>query len=73
MMLWPVFSTWVAARCSHAKVDIEAAYRIVGPVHHEDRWLLGMWWQGSLFVDTVFPFGLRSSTKEFTAGADAQA
>ena len=53
-----------------AKVDIEAAYRII-PVHPEDRWLLGMRWQGSLFVDTVLPFGLRSAPKVFTAVADA--
>lgn len=49
-----------------AKLDIKSAYRIV-PVHPDDRWLLGMRWQGALFV----PFGLRSAPKIFTAIADA--
>ena len=53
-----------------AKVDIRSAYRLV-PVHPEDRWLLGMQWEGSLFVDTALPFGLRSAPKIFTAVADA--
>lgn len=43
-----------------AKVDIEHAYRNV-PVHVEDRSLLGMSWQGKVFVDTVLPFGLGSA------------
>ena len=30
-----------------------------------------MQWKGSLFVDTVLPFGLRSTPKVFTAVADA--
>ena len=53
-----------------AKVDIRQAYRIV-PVHPEDRLLLGMAWDGGLFVDTALPFGLRSAPKVFTAIADA--
>ena len=53
-----------------AKVDIRSAYRIV-PVHPEDRWLLGMLWEGALYVDTALPFGLRSTPKIFTAVADA--
>ena len=53
-----------------AKVDVKSAYRNV-PVHPEDRWLLGMRWQGALFIDTVLPFGLRSAPKIFTAIADA--
>ena len=53
-----------------AKVDIKSAYRNI-PVHPEDRWLLGMMWDGALFVDTVLPFGLRSVPKIFTAIADA--
>ena len=53
-----------------AKFDIEAAYRIV-PVHLQDRLLLGMVWQGELFVDGALPFGLRSAPKLFNAVADA--
>ena len=53
-----------------AKFDLEAAYRIV-PVHPQDRLLLGMMWQGELFVDGALPFGLRSAPKLFNAVADA--
>ena len=53
-----------------AKVDVQPAYRNV-PVHPEDRWLLGMMWEGALFIDTTLPFGLRSAPKIFTAIADA--
>eukprot|EP00731_Ephydatia_muelleri_P038232 Em0686g3a len=53
-----------------SKINICSAYRMV-PVHPEDRWLLGMLWEGQLFVDTVLPFGLRSAPKLFTAVADA--
>ena len=52
-----------------AELDLESAYRIV-PVHPDDRHLLGMEWQGKLYVDTVLPFGLRSAAKIFTALAD---
>ncbi len=47
-----------------AKMDVKSAYRIV-PVHPGDRWLLGMRWQGQLFIDTALPFGLRSAPKPF--------
>ena len=53
-----------------AKVDIKSAYRNV-PVHPDDRWMMGMLWEGALFVDTALPFGLRSAPKIFTALADA--
>ncbi len=33
-----------------AKADVSKAYRNV-PVHPEDRWLLGMEWNGQVFVD----------------------
>ena len=55
--------------CCLAKVDIQSAYRII-PVHPDDRLLLGMAWQGNLFVDAVLPFGLRSARRIFTAVAD---
>ena len=54
---------------SLAKLDIAHAYRNV-PIHPEDRPLLGMEWQGRLYIDTVLPFGLRSAPKIFSALAD---
>lgn len=53
-----------------AKLDIESAYRLI-PVHPEDRPLLGMRWEGKLYIDTTLPFGLRSAPKIFNALADA--
>ena len=53
-----------------AKVDVKSAYRNI-PVHPDDRWLMGMLWEGALYVDTALPFGLRSTSKIFTAIADA--
>ena len=53
-----------------AKLDIQAAYRLV-PVHPDDRPLLGFQWQGAHYVDGMLPFGLRSAPKLFTAIADA--
>ena len=35
-----------------AKIDVEHAYRNV-PIHPSDRRLLGMTWEGKVFVDTV--------------------
>ena len=52
------------------KVDIRSAYRVV-QIHPDDRWLMGMLWDGSLFVDTALPFGLRPAPKIFTALVDA--
>ena len=52
-----------------AKVDVARAYRNI-PIHPDDRWLLGMVWDGSLFIDTALPFGLRSAPKIFSAVAD---
>ena len=53
-----------------AKTDVKSAFRIV-PIHPGDRWLLGLEWEGSRFVDTTLPFGLRSAPKIFNAIADA--
>ena len=52
------------------KVDVKTAYRNI-PIHPDDWWLLGMRWEGGLFVDTTLPFGSRSAPKIFTALADA--
>ena len=43
-----------------AKFDVEAAYRNI-PVHPSDRFLLGMKWRESYYVDLTLPFGLRST------------
>ena len=53
-----------------AKMDIKQAYRNV-PVHPEDRLLLGMLWEGKVYVDTALPFGLRSAPLIFTVLATA--
>ena len=53
-----------------AKMDIKQAYRMI-PVHPEDRYLLGMLWEGVAYVDKTLPFGLRSAPLIFTAVADA--
>ncbi len=53
-----------------AKVDIEAAYRLV-PVHPQDRPLQAIRWEGKVYIDPMLPFGLRSAPKIFYAVADA--
>lgn len=53
-----------------AKMDIKQAYRNI-PVHPNDRIYLGMQWNGSVYVDAVLPFGLRSAPLLFSAVADA--
>ena len=45
-----------------AKIDIEAAYRLV-PVHPEDCPLQAVQWDDSVYVDLMLPFGLRSAPK----------
>ena len=67
----------VAAKCVQLgagtlmeKMDIQQAYRNV-PVAPEDRRLLGMKWQGKVYIDKVLPFGLRSAPLIFSAVADA--
>ena len=52
-----------------AKMDIKQAYRNI-PIHPSDRIYLGMQWNGSVYVDTVLPFGLRSAPLLFSAVAD---
>ena len=52
-----------------AKVDIKNAYRMV-LVHPEDRPLLGMIWEGALYVYASLPFGLCSAPKIFNTLAD---
>ena len=52
------------------KADIQEAYRMV-PVHPEDQHLLGVEWNGTVFIDKFLPFGLRSAPKIFSTVADA--
>ena len=61
--------TQMGRRTQLAKVDIKSAYRII-PIHPEDRLLLGMLWDGRLFIDAALPFGLRSAPRIFSAVAD---
>ena len=51
------------------KVDLESAYRHI-PIHPEDHHLLGISWEGRIYVDRALPFGLRSAPKIFSAVAD---
>lgn len=51
------------------KFDVQNGYRIIA-VHPEDCPLFGMKWQGTYFVDTVLPFGIRSAPYIFTCIAD---
>ena len=53
-----------------AKLDIKQAYRNI-PVYPTDRPLLGMSWDGKVYVDKTLPFGLRSAPVIFSAVADA--
>ena len=52
------------------KADIKEAYRMI-PVHPHDQPLLGVEWDGEVFIDLALPFGLRSAPKIFSAVADA--
>ena len=52
-----------------SKFDIERAYRNV-PIHPEDRFLLGMKWDGHYYVDLTLPFGGRPSATIFSSVAD---
>ena len=53
-----------------AKMDIKQAYRNI-PIHPADCPLLGMRWDGRVYMDIALPFGLRSAPLIFTAVADA--
>ena len=55
-----------------AKFDLKSAYRHI-PVHPDDRRLLGMDWNGELYLDAALPFGLRSAPMIFNAVAEGLA
>ena len=50
-----------------AMVDVSQAYRNV----RVNRHLLGMEWEGNVYVDGTLPFGLRSAPLLFTVLGDA--
>ena len=52
------------------KFDVQGAFHTIS-VHPDDRRLLGMRWEGGIYVDKVLPFGLRSAPKFYNAVADA--
>ena len=58
--------------CLLAKFDLNAAYRNI-PVHPDDRHLLGLQWDNSLYIETCLLFGLRSAPMIFMAVAYALA
>lgn len=53
-----------------ASVDVKSAYRNV-LIHPDNQWLMGMLWEGGVYIDTALPFGLWSAPKIFTSVADA--
>ena len=53
-----------------AKIDIEAAYRII-PVQPQDIILQAVEWNNRIYMDLMLPFGLQSAPKIFNAIADA--
>ena len=55
-----------------AKMDVSQAFRNI-PVNPEDRHLLGMEWEGRVYMNKVLPFGLRSAPLLFSVVADALA
>ena len=55
-----------------AKLDLKSAYRMVA-VHPGDSPLLGIQWDGTTYVDSALPFGLRSAPIIFSAVADGLA
>jgi len=51
------------------KTDIKEAYHMI-PVHFQDHLLFGIQWNGSVHIDRMLPFSLRSVPKIFSAVAD---
>ena len=63
-----VISTGIGAFL--VKADIKQAYRMLS-IHPEDQALLGVCWEGIIYIDRVLLFHLRSAPKIFSAVADA--
>ena len=51
------------------KADIKEAYRMV-LVHPDEQSLLGVLWDGRVYIDRMLPFGLSSAVIIFSAVAD---
>ncbi len=51
-------------------IDMSKAFLRI-PTHQSDWWLLGLEWQGYIFIIVCLPFGLASAPKIYTAFADA--
>ena len=48
----------VAQWGQNSKVDTEEAYSLA-PIHSDDKHLLGVQWEGLVYIDTAIPFDLR--------------
>ena len=47
----------LGAGCQLLKMNLKDAYRVV-PIHLDDQYLLGISWEGGVFVNRSLPFGL---------------
>ena len=56
--------------CTMVKRDMKDASRLI-PIAIRDQWMMGFCWEGRYFVETVFPFGLRTAPKIFNLFAEA--
>ena len=52
-----------------AKIDIRNAFCLL-PIHPADRHMLGMQWNGGVYIDACVPFGLQSAPKLFNIPAE---
>ena len=64
------FAAKLGRGCSLAKIDIKSAFRLI-PIAITDWELLGLFWQGSYYVNKQLPFGLRSAPFLFNQFASA--
>ena len=47
-----------------AKIDLQNAYRIL-PIYPDDRKLMGVRWNGQIYVEIALPFGLHLHLQTF--------
>ena len=64
--------TIVARAVNLGRGDLKSAYRHI-PVHPDDKWRLGMDWNGMLYVDSTLPFNLRFAPVIFNTTVEALA
>ena len=60
---------WERVWMRHCLLVFSDPIRII-PIHPGDRHLLGIYWDGQVYVDAALPFGLRSVPLIFTTLAD---